>query len=468
MRSEEMIKLLPSGLRDVLQKMNLDVAGLQEIRLRAEQPAVILSHGKEYVSQTVIHRRQLEETLAYLGNYSLYAYEEEIRRGYLSLPGGHRVGIAGRVVVEDGNIRTITAISSLNLRFAHQILGCADEVIPFLWQDGVLQSTLIVSPPGKGKTTMLRDCIRQISNGTLIHPGMTVGLVDERSEIAGCSGGIPGNDVGIRTDVLDACPKAKGLMMLIRSMAPEVVAADEIGSQEDLEAFTYAMRTVCDRSWFLIPGTSGKAGSEGPGQRKVVFPLHFSEEWRTSRTGGSYRQRGGKETLLKIMGWSLILVGGLGFGDAAARELGKRVAQLEELQRLLLILQGEIRCVRLTLPAVCELLAKDAKAPFQQFFWKVSEDLGKRTGQTAGEIWSRNLKKIQKLLFLTKKEQQDLEEFGQLLGRMDMPMQLSAIQFYQEKIMLSLAEAKAAADSRQKLYRYLGALGGAALVLVIM
>ena len=132
--------------------------------------------------------------------------------------------------------------------------------------------------------------------------------------------------------------------------------------------------------------------------------------------------------MLKIMGWSLILVGGLGFGDAAARELGKRVAQLEELQQLLLILQGEIRCVRLTLPAVCELLAKDAKAPFQQFFWKVSEDLGKRTGQTAGEIWSRNLKEIQKLLFLTKKEQQDLEEFGQLLGQMDMSMQLNTIQ----------------------------------------
>ena len=172
--------------------------------------------------------------------------------------------------------------------------------------------------------------------------------------------------------------------------------------------------------------------------------------------------------MLKIMGWCLILAGGLGLGDAAARELGKRVAQLEELQQLLLILQGEIRCVRLTLPVVCELLAKDAKAPFQQFFWKVSEDLEKRTGQTAGEIWSRNLKEIQKLLFLTKKEQQDLEEFGQLLGQMDMSMQLNTIQFYQKKITLSIAEAKAAADSRQKLYRYLGALGGAALVLVIM
>ena len=275
MRSEEMIKLLPSGLREVLQKMNLDVAGLQEIRLRAEQPAVILSHGKEYVSQTVIHRRQLEETLAYLGNYSLYAYEEEIRRGYLSLPGGHRVGIAGRVVVEDGNIRTITAISSLNLRFAHQILGCADEVIPFLWQDGALQSTLIVSPPGKGKTTMLRDCIRQISNGTLIHPGLTVGLVDERSEIAGCSGGIPGNDVGIRTDVLDACPKAKGLMMLIRSMAPEVVAADEIGSQEDLEAFTYAMRCGCVL-FATVHGSSFRELLEKPVLKDLVRQRLFS------------------------------------------------------------------------------------------------------------------------------------------------------------------------------------------------
>ena len=115
MRSEEMIKLLPSGLRDVLQKMNLDVAGLQEIRLRAEQPAVILSHGKEYVSQTVIHRRQLEETLAYLGNYSLYAYEEEIRRGYLSLPGGHRVG-GWKYPYNHGDIFSESSVCSSDLR----------------------------------------------------------------------------------------------------------------------------------------------------------------------------------------------------------------------------------------------------------------------------------------------------------------------------------------------------------------
>lgn len=172
--------------------------------------------------------------------------------------------------------------------------------------------------------------------------------------------------------------------------------------------------------------------------------------------------------MLKIMGWGLILAGSLGVGDVAARELGKRVAQLEELQRLLLILQGEIRCVRLTLPTACELLAKKARSPFQQFFEQIAEDLKMRTGRTAGEIWSRNLNEIRKTLFLTKKEQQDLEEFGQLLGQMDMPMQLSVIEFYQEKLALSLAEAKETAGSRQRLYRYLGALGGAALVLVIM
>ena len=245
MRSEEMIKLLPSGLRDVLQKMNLDVAGLQEIRLRAEQPAVILSHGKEYVSQTVIHRRQLEETLAYLGNYSLYAYEEEIRRGYLSLPGGHRVGIAGRVVVEDGNIRTITATSSLNLRFAHQILGCADEVIPFLWRDGALQSTLIVSPPGFGKTTLLRDLIRQLSDGNAYGPGLRVGVVDERSELAGSYRGRPQNDLGMRTDVLDACPKALGMLLLLRSMSPQVIAVDELGEEQDLRVLHMAASGGC-------------------------------------------------------------------------------------------------------------------------------------------------------------------------------------------------------------------------------
>ena len=262
MRSEEMIKLLPSGLREVLQKMNLDVAGLQEIRLRAEQPAVILSHGKEYVSQTVIHRRQLEETLAYLGNYSLYAYEEEIRRGYLSLPGGHRVGIAGRVVVEDGNIRTITAISSLNLRFAHQILGCADEVIPFLWQDGALQSTLIVSPPGFGKTTLLRDLIRQLSDGNAYGPGLRVGVVDERSELAGSYRGRPQNDLGMRTDVLDACPKALGMLLLLRSMSPQVIAVDELGEEQDLRVLHMAASGGCS----LLATVHG-AGEEDAARR---------------------------------------------------------------------------------------------------------------------------------------------------------------------------------------------------------
>ncbi len=133
----------------------------------------------------------------------------------------------------------------MNIRFAHEVRGCADKVLPHLRRDGELLHTLIASAPGHGKTTLLRDCIRQISDGYGGYPGMTVGVVDERSEIAGSFRGVPGNDVGMRTDVLDGCPKAEGMMMLIRSMAPRVVAVDEIGSREDMAALAMAMNCGC-------------------------------------------------------------------------------------------------------------------------------------------------------------------------------------------------------------------------------
>lgn len=245
MRCEEVISILPGMLREIIEEMKVPAEGLQEIRIRAGRPVLAVSGGREYRSQKNMPGSQMGEILGYLGNYSLYAYEEEIRQGFLSLPGGHRVGLAGRTVLEKGQIKTLAEISSLNIRFAHEIKGCAGKLLPLLWEDGRLLHTLIVSAPGGGKTTLLRDCIRQISNGTALHEGLTVGVVDERSEIAGSYRGIPGNDVGIRTDVLDGCPKAEGMMMLIRSMAPKVVAVDEAGSRADLEALQYAMHCGC-------------------------------------------------------------------------------------------------------------------------------------------------------------------------------------------------------------------------------
>lgn len=245
MKCEELFSIFPGLLLEAVEELALPPGQLQEIRIRANRPLLAVCGNREYRSKRIIKKEELREILAYLSNYSLYAYEEELSRGFLSLPGGHRVGIAGRTVLQEGRVKTVTEVSSLNLRFAHEVRGCADRLLPYLRAEGRLMSTLIASAPGHGKTTLLRDLIRQISDGYDGYPGLTVGVVDERSEIAGTFRGLPGNDVGMRTDVLDGCPKAEGMMMLIRTMAPKAVAVDEIGSRGDTEALLSAMNCGC-------------------------------------------------------------------------------------------------------------------------------------------------------------------------------------------------------------------------------
>ena len=180
-----------------------------------------------------------------MSQYSLYAYEEEVRQGFLTVEGGHRIGVCGQVTQKAGTIGRIYPILYLNIRIARERKGCGKTVYEQLWKHGEPENTLVLSAPGTGKTTFLRDLIRLFSNGDEIHPGKRIGLVDERSEIAGCLHGIPQNDVGIRTDVLDGCPKVEGMMLLVRSMAPEILAVDEIGGVEDFFAMQYALRCGC-------------------------------------------------------------------------------------------------------------------------------------------------------------------------------------------------------------------------------
>lgn len=256
---DELLKIFSLKLRLVLGRLQINFDDLQEIRLRINSPLIINYRNREYfvsdnaslvsnpAQGVLITKNEIKETMEYISNYSLYAFEEEIRQGFITISGGHRIGITGKTIMQGNHIKGMKHISYINIRLAHQVKGCADIVMPYLVNEKTrgIYHTLIISPPKCGKTTLLRDIIRQISDGNPYIEGMNVGVVDERSEIGACYMGVPQNELGIRTDILDCCPKAKGMMMLIRSMSPQVIAVDEIGSREDLEAINHVISCGC-------------------------------------------------------------------------------------------------------------------------------------------------------------------------------------------------------------------------------
>lgn len=250
---ESLLQLFPIEKRGFWSRAAADQNKIQEIRLRAGQPVMVIREGREWfldgdgaytdkqAQAAASSGEDIAQVLQHICHYSLYAYEDELKQGFITVAGGHRVGVAGQVVLEDArSVRTIKYISYMNIRVSHQIKGAGDQVLPHIYDKGSLCNTLIISPPGCGKTTLLRDLIRQVSDGNKFGQGMCIGVVDERSEIAGCFQGIPQNDIGVRTDVLDGCPKALGMMMLLRAMSPKVIAIDELGGQEDIQALHMA------------------------------------------------------------------------------------------------------------------------------------------------------------------------------------------------------------------------------------
>jgi stage III sporulation protein AA len=253
----EILCSLPPNIRKIINQLpDSYISGLEEIRIRLGGPLMICSGAWDFMVTSsgsiagstaeayIVTREDCEKALQLLSNYSVYAIEEELRGGYITLKGGHRVGMVGRGIIESGKIKAIKNISGFNVRLARQVIGAADKILRYISRGGNdIYNTLIISPPQCGKTTLLRDIIRQLSTGTAMYglKGMKVGLIDERSEIAGSFQGIPQNDVGLRTDILDACPKSSGIIMLIRSMSPKVVATDEIGSSADAEAIYEAL-----------------------------------------------------------------------------------------------------------------------------------------------------------------------------------------------------------------------------------
>lgn len=247
---EEIMRLFPDEIKQVIQsqiknRWNL----LQEIRFRVSRPIELIFDGHaEWVESIKPTKRDGVFVLNQLSEFSLYRMEDELREGYITIEGGHRVGLAGKVNTLNGSVKAIQHIAFFNIRIAKQKIGSAAALIPYLYNQNYV-NTLFVGPPQTGKTTLVRDVARLIATGWDSTGAQKVGIIDERSEIGGSKKGIPQHNVGLRTDVMDACPKAEGMMMMIRSMSPEVLIVDEIGSENDvkslMEAVNAGVTVIC-------------------------------------------------------------------------------------------------------------------------------------------------------------------------------------------------------------------------------
>lgn len=223
----EWAALLPDACRAAVAAVD----GPEEVRLAAGQPVRVRAAGAEGEYWPAMTGQDLEDVLQRACRHSAYAYADTLRQGYVTLAGGHRIGVCGFGVVRDGQVQTIRQPTSLVIRVARAVPGCAEGLLTAL-----TDSTLILGPPGAGKTTLLRDAVRLLSDRRRCR----VGLADERGELSAAAGEGPSLPVGKRTDVLVAVPKAEAVMMLLRTMGPQWIALDEITAPADIEALERA------------------------------------------------------------------------------------------------------------------------------------------------------------------------------------------------------------------------------------
>lgn len=240
---EIVLEYLPCTLRSIIiENINNNI---EEIRLRANRPLSLKLLQETQILEYIVTQTEILQAFEKVCENSVYSYRKQICDGYITIRGGNRVGIVGSAVIDNGQIININYISSLNFRIARQKIGCSNKIIEDIIDKpkNSIHNTLIISPPGCGKTTMLRDIVRNISNGikNIDFKGKNIGVVDERGEIAAMYKGIPQNDIGIRTDVIDNMPKPEAMKMLVRSMAPDIIVCDEIGSIKDVQAIDYVM-----------------------------------------------------------------------------------------------------------------------------------------------------------------------------------------------------------------------------------
>lgn len=292
---EEILAVMPGDLAEELSEMRCEWSGINEIRIRINYPLKVHTRTETLDGKTIITAKHIQSILEKCCCYSMYAYENELRQGFITIRGGHRIGIGGEVLYEGGVLKNYRYITFLCIRVSHEIDNCSNNIMPFINKDGCLKHTLIVSAPGCGKTTLLRDILKKISHScTRVN---NISVIDERSEIASCYNGVPQIDIGENVDIIDGCPKALGMMMSIRSLAPDIVAIDEIGGKEDCQAIEYCINCGC----IVIGTVHGNSFSDllgRPELNKLLKPEMFSRfifldrEWKRGKVATCYELLG--------------------------------------------------------------------------------------------------------------------------------------------------------------------------------
>lgn len=240
------VDLFPVEIKEDIADKGIDVDKIREIRLRNGMKIMVITDECERTLDFSANSKLINLILENATGHSLYAYEDALKNGYITIEGGHRIGVTGQAVLCDKSIKTIKNISSLNIRFSRQVFGCADEIVNKIVSKNTIKNVLVISPPGYGKTTILRELVRKFSGLEINNHKINISVVDERGELAAMHKGYPYNDLGSHTDILEGCSKCQGMMMLIRTMTPDIVCIDEIGLEEDVEALRYVVNCGCN------------------------------------------------------------------------------------------------------------------------------------------------------------------------------------------------------------------------------
>jgi stage III sporulation protein AA len=253
---EELFKYFPeSVMKTFLAAKDADIEDTEEIRLRAGKPAMLYRpDGACYITTAGQITRDLRQKCLYLeeedlkniffslAKHSVYAYEAEIKNGFITIDSGYRVGLAGTVINDNGRVKGFKNINALNIRIPRQLKGISKQLLKHISEDGRLLNTLVISAPQLGKTTLIRDIARAAGNGEWLKKHK-VTIVDERGELAALKEGSPQFSVGLETDVLDGVLKSEGILMALRSLSPDVIITDEIGREADLGAIREALNS---------------------------------------------------------------------------------------------------------------------------------------------------------------------------------------------------------------------------------